>query len=123
GLGKQSQKTTDGITRDGHESEKAVSDFDRLLRDKLRGDESALQGIQREFAEAKTKVENLRNELQRSSGAQSTGLYQDLKQAEKELTELGRRGEEILPGFKKSMSGAGQQGGKTLAKDVESGFA
>ena len=118
GLGKQSHKTSEGIGRDEKDSEKAIGDFDRLLRDKLKKDETALQGIQREFTEAQKKVEGLRAELQRSSGGASTGLYQDLKHAENELKQLEHLGEEILPGFKKHMSDAGHKGGKALTDSI-----
>jgi len=85
GLGKQSHKTSEGIGKDEKESGKAVSDFQRLLGDKLKEGETGLEALQRELTDTRTKVTGLRDDLRRTGNIE---IFGDLKQAEADLKHL-----------------------------------
>lgn len=117
-----SKKTSDRVGKDQKDSEKAFTDFDRLLRSKLKDDETALGGFQRELTNAKTKVADLRTELQRSSGSDSLGIFQNLKQAKADLKDLENIGKDLLPDFSKAGQQSSQGFFKSFSSDLTEGF-
>lgn len=103
-LGRQAGKTSDEFVKSQRDSEKAVTDFDRLMKGKIGEQETAWQALQRQIDQTKTKITGLKQELSKTG---DVGAFQDLKKAQSDLKELENLAKDMVPTFKKSGTDSG----------------